>query len=204
MSSNKIIFSFFIFSLVLFFYSCAEKKENPTPAKDYDNPAIANAEAKAILGNNVKFAYKGKFDEDSAIELVAGTEISNKNEWGIRFEFLKEKDNKFEKIYESGLLQGSVKESITKKIKFPSFDYELIYYNSSDYFLGSGGGEVFCYIVDFNKHDVFYAHLIQDKGISLFLSNNIDNPDIKNFFISLFRKDYPNLKLISKDIDLIN
>ncbi len=30
--------------------------------------------------------------------------------------------------------------------------YDLIYYNSLDYFLGSGGGEVYSYIIDFNKH----------------------------------------------------
>jgi len=32
------------------------------------------------------------------------------------------------------------------------------------------------------------------------LSQNIDNPMLKNFFISYFRKDYPNLRLVEKAI----
>lgn len=201
MSLNKIIICILT---ALLFYSCTEKKEEASPVKDYDDPAVALNEAKSILGPDTKFAYKGMFDKDSVIEIAAGTEISQKNEWGIKFQFLKQKDKKFHKVFETDLLNGSFKESITKKIKFPSFDYELIYYNSSDYFLGSGIGEVFSYIVDFKESKIYYAHLIQNRGISLFLSENMENSNIKSFFISLFRKDYPDLKLISEDIDLMN
>lgn len=198
---NKIIICILI---SLFFYSCAEKKDEAPPLKDYDNPAVALDEAKNILGENTKFAYNGVFDKDTAIELAAGTEISNKDVWGIKFQLLKQKDNKFQKVFESDLLNGSFKGSITKKIKFPAFDYELVYYNSSDYFLGSGVGEVFSYIIDFKERKIYYAHLIQSKGISLFLSKNMENSNIKDFYISLFRKDYPELKLVTEDINLMD
>ena len=105
--------------------------------------------------------------------------------------------------FQTNLLKGSFKESLTKKIKFPAYDYELIYYNSQDYFLGSGGGEIFSYIINFKNQKTFYAHLFLEKEkISLFLSNNIDNSEIKNFFIANFKRDYPNLQIVSKDVNI--
>jgi hypothetical protein len=70
--------------------------------------------------------------------------------------------------------------------------------------MGSGGGEVFSYIIDFNKKETFYAHLVAEpeKPVYLYLSGNINNPEIKNFFIGNFKRDYPSPTLISKDIDL--
>lgn len=84
------------------------------------------------------------------------------------------------------------------------FDYELIYYNSQDYFLGSGGGEVYSYLINFNEGKTYFAHLVDEPGksASLFLSENIDIIEVKNFFISNFKRDYPAVKLIQKDIVL--
>jgi len=187
-------------------YSCGERKSSSgkvEPIQKYNNPAVVNKEARDILGPDIKFAYKGNFDKDSVVEVAAGTEVENKNEWGIRFFLLKVNKEKLSEVNQTELLNGSFNESLTKKIKFPSLNYELVYYNSQDYFLGSGGGEVFSYIVDFNEQKTFYAHLFSERNsVSLFLSDNIDNPEIKNFFIANFKRDYPNLKIVTKDVNI--
>ena len=78
-----------------------------------------------------------------------------------------------------------------------------MYYNSQDYFLGSSEGEVFSYIIDFKNQKTFYAHLfIEKEKISLFLSDNIDNREIKDFFVANFKRDYPNLQIVSKDVNI--
>ena len=206
MLSNKSAYFILSILITLFIISCGEKKhpaEKTEPAIDYNNPAEVTSQAGKILGPDMKFAYKGNFDKDSVVEIAAGTELENKSEWGIQFYLLKLEKNKLEKTFQTDLLKGSFKESLTKKIEFPSFDYELIYYNSQDYFLGSGGGEVFSYIIDFKNQKTFYAHLFMEKEkISLYLSGNIDNQEIKNFFIANFKRDYPNLQIVSKDISL--
>jgi len=160
--------------------------------------------AKEILGDDIKFAYKGFFDKDSVIQIAVGKEITSKDKWGIKFFFLKQDDDELKSVFETDLLEGSFNESLVKKIKFPSLDYELIYYNSGDYFLGSGGGEVFSYIVDFSNNQVYYAHLFLEpkKKFSLFLSDNIENPDIKELFIRTFKKDYPELSVVASDFDI--
>jgi len=50
------------------------------------------------------------------------------------------------------------------------------------------------------KLKVYSAHLevISEGRVSLDLSQNIDNPMIKNFFTSYFRRDYPNLRLVER------
>jgi len=196
-----------IILIVLIFYSCSEKKSDEELLKlkeNFNKPSFVLSSAKSLLGENVKFAFKGKFDQDTVIEVIAGTEVTNKAEWGIDFIFLKLKNEQLTKLWDTGLLQGSFNNSLCNKIKFPSFDHELIYYNSKDYFLGSSGGEIFSYIVNFQNSKIYYAHLIieERKPVSLYIAPNIDVPEIQNFFISIFKKDYPDLKLITQDIQL--
>ncbi len=183
-------------------YSCSGKKEKPKTSVDYNNPKVVLEVAKKILGDDVNFAYRGSFDNQNKIEIVAGKEITKSDTTGISFYLIKQNDNgTFGVVYDSGLLNGSFNESLNKKIKFPGFNYELFYYNSQDYYLGSGGGEIFSYVIDFSKKQVYLAHLVVDKkGINLFLSKNMDSPELRNFYISYFKKDYPDLKLTSYNV----
>lgn len=186
--------------------SCGKKKSSTEEQKkiDYENPEVVMQQAKNVLGENVKFAFKGKFDRDSVVEIAAGQEIKNGNEWGIKFELLKKSGNKLTPTFGTRLLNGSFKESLVKKIELPVIDYEMIYYNSQDYFLGSGGGEVYSYLINFDEGKAYYAHLITEQGrpVSLYLSDNIDIPEVKSYFLNIFKRDYPNAKVVSKDIVL--
>ncbi len=187
------------------FFSCGKKENNVEEFSKYNDPSFVLKSAKDILGSDTKFAKKGTFDKDSTIEIAAGTEVSDAENWGIKFYLLKLEDGELQKSFETNLLKGSFNSCRVNKIKLGDFKYELIYYNSQDYFLGSGGGEIFSYIIDFAKKQKYYAHLLIQPGkpISLFVSSNTDDvPDIKNFFLALFKKDYPKLTLISNDISL--
>lgn len=188
------------------FFSCSGKKSNQEndQAVDYENPQVVLQKAKEILGPFVSFAYKGRFDMDTVLEIAAGTETQTPKEWGIKFVLLKMVGDQLKVVFQTPLLNGSFKQCLVQKIKFPFFDHELIYYNSQDYFLGSGGGEVYSYLVNFNEKETYYAHLVTqpDKPISLYLSDNINIPQVKGFFISNFKRDYPSLKVISKDVAL--
>lgn len=207
MLSNKYFCLTYIFIISVLLFSCGDdesSKSKVEPVADFGNPEAVMKEAEKTLGPDTKFAFKGSFDKDSVIEVAAGLEIENQDNWGIKFALLKLVKNKLETVYKSDLLEGSFNESLMRKIKFPDFDYELVYYNSQDYFMGSGGGEVFSYIVDFNNRNIYYAHLFSEgEEVSLYLSENTDNyPEIKSFFSRIFRKDYANLKITSQDEDL--
>jgi hypothetical protein len=205
LSNRKIQFALFVLiSLVL--YSCGGKgsKTNEKPQLNLSTPEDVMNQAKAAIGNDVKFASKGNFDRDSVNEVAVGTEEEGPKNAGIKFILLKEEDGKLVQTFSTSLMQGSFKQSLAKKIKFPAFSYELVYYNSQDYFLGSGGGEIYSYIINYNESKAYYAHLVLQPGspIDLYLSENIDVPEIKNFFIAIFKKDYPGLNVVSKDVVL--
>jgi hypothetical protein len=87
-------------------------------------------------------------------------------------------------------------------MKLSSIKGELIYYNPKDFYLGTGGGDVFLYIINFSKKELYYAHLIVQKsaGILLYLSENIEDPMIRKFFIRYFKKDYSTLRIIKSDL----
>ena len=193
--------------LAIIFYSCGDdgdKKKPVAPAVNLDNPKVLKEEVNKILGEKAQVTFTGLFDSDKVTKIVAGTEVVTKNVWGIKFILLEKSKNKLTKGFQTKLLEGSFRDCLVNKIKFPSFNYELIYYNSRDYYMGSGGGEVFSYIIDFNKNETFYAHLIAEpeKPVYLYLSDNINNPEIKNFFIGNFKRDYSSPTLVSEDIDL--
>jgi hypothetical protein len=202
--SSKKIFVFILLTLPVIFLSCGDREPEIDPAVQYNSPDFVLTQAKNAVSENVKTAFKGTFDEDTVLEVSAGEEIVNDINWGIKFYLLKIDGKKLKVDTETELLEGSFTDCLFRKIKFPGYNYELLYYNSQGFFLGSGGGEVFSYIIDFNKEETYTAHLFTntDGSVSLFLSDNIDETEIKNFFLSNFKKDYPALQIVSEDVDL--
>jgi len=202
---RKSAFLIIIIILISLIPSCSDKKEEvKEPSFSFNDSSMVNMETKKILGDNLKFFLTGNFDQDSLQEIAAGIELTENNNWGIKFVLLEVVDNQLKKTYESELLAGSFKGSLVKKIKFSNIKYDLIYYNSQDYFWGSGGGEVFAYVINFDDNKTYYSHLFSEsrKPAELFLSKDIAEPELRKFFISNFKKDYPDLKLASEDVSL--
>lgn len=202
MLSDK-TFKKFLFIIFILVVSCSDKSEK-IPVLNYEDKKQMLEIARRFFDSNITHAFGGVFDESGKESIVAGVELNDSKQWGIKFYQLKKVDNELVKIFETNLLDGSFKESLVDKIKFPMRDYELIYYNSQGYFMGSGGGEVISYIIDFAKKEVYYAHLVADPVIppSLFISKNTQDKYIREFFYTYFKKDYPKLRLVDEDINL--
>lgn len=202
MSLNKIIRKSLQISLIFLLVISCSDKENKMPVLDFQNKTKLLEAVKKHFDKNSNIAFGGVFDETGKQNVIVGREIENSEDWGLKFTQLEIVDNEFKVKYETDLLDGSFKQSFIDKIKFSSFDTELIYYNSRDYYLGSGGGEIFSYIIDFEAKQVYYAHLVIEPStsVSLFISENTGNKEIRNFFVLTFKKDYPNLKLVDDDI----
>ena len=202
LSNKKYYLVVLIFSLILF--SCNEKeKETPGNKIDLNSTESVLKEAKKVVGNDALITVAGHYDRDTTKEFAVGTEINKPDVWGIRFYLLKKNGSGLTAVDSTGLLEGSFTDALVRKERLASSDHDLIYYNSLDYYLGSGGGEVFAYMVDFMAAQTYYAHLFTEKGsrISLFISENTP-PEVKGFFLGVFKKDYPDLRIVVKDIDL--
>jgi hypothetical protein len=185
--------------------SCSkEQKEEQKPTLSVADSVKVNDEIRKLHGDKLKIVISGNFDDDALQEVVAGIELIDSNIWGIKFILFQVEGNKLAKKSETAVLDGSFKECIVKKIELPKYNHDLIYYDSQDYYWGSGGGEVFSYVVNFATGETYYAHLFSESrgSVELFLSKNITEPDLKKFFISNFKKDYPNLQLASEDVSL--
>jgi len=199
--SNNLLKGLWLLFLLIIIFSCSDKKEK-IPVLDFEDKSQVLDAVKKYYNSETQIARGGLFDETGKQFIAAGMEINNSEEWGIKFTFLEKSGNEFIPKYETELLDGSFKECFVDKIKFSSIDYDLIYYNSQGYFMGSSGGEIFSYIVDFENRQVYYAHLAVEAGssISLFISENTQNKELKDFFMLTFKKDYPNLKIVEDDI----
>jgi len=197
--SNKNLIGLFLVVLLIVVGGC-KKSYEPPPHNLFENEQLVTKTAKDLIGENISFTSAGYFDTDTVKSIVAGAEISEKNEWGIKFYLISWMEGEFKIKYQTGLLNGSFVQCLVNKIKFSDYDNELIYYNSKSYFLGNASGDVYSHVIDLKKLKVYSAHLsvISEGRVSLDLSQNIDDPMIKNFFVSYFRRDYPNLRLVER------
>lgn len=195
--------SFLIVIALLFVFSCSEKKEK-IPQIDFENKTQVLETVQKFYSKDYQIAISGLFDEIGKQYIIAGQEVNNADTWGIKFIQLEKSGDEFKSIYETELLEGSFKESMVDKIKISSFGYDLLYYNSQGYYLGSGGGEILSYIIDFENKEVYYAHLVveSENSVSLFISEDTKKKEIVNFFTFAFKKDYPGLVIVTDDIIL--
>jgi hypothetical protein len=198
---NRTIVHLLVIIPLLLIGGC-KKSYEPPPHNLFENEQLVLKTAKDLVGENVSFTTSGHFESDTLKSIVAGVEVSGKNEWGIKFYLISWSEGEFKIKYQTSVLNGSFVQCLVNKIKFSDFDHELIYYNSKSYFLGNASGDVYSLVIDMKKQKVYSAHLsvITEGRVSLDLSQNIDDPMLKTFFISYFRRDYPNLRLVEKAI----
>lgn len=197
LSVKKIIL--FLISVFLL-QGCSKKDAENTPQENNAvNTVYLEKQVKGVINTDAKFILRGKFDVDPLTEFSSGSEVMNKKEWGIKFYLFTLKNGTAQKKYETPLLNGSFKSCKVEKINLVNSDHDFVYYNSMSYFMGSGGGEVLAYIIDLKDQIIYYAHLVvEPEGkVEFYMSPN--NAIVNKFFLNVFKKDYPTLKLASKD-----
>lgn len=199
MLSNKILICLQLIVLLILIGGC-KKSYEPPPHNLFENEQLVLKTTKDLIGDNISFTTAGHFESDTLKSIVAGVEVSEKNQWGIKFYLIGWVDGEFKIKYQTDLLNGSFVQCLVNKIKLADHDNEFVYYSSKTYFLGNAGGDIYSHIIDLKKLKVYSAHLsvISEGRVSLDLSQNIDDAMIKNFFVSYFRRDYPNLRLVEK------
>jgi hypothetical protein len=190
-----------ILLIVTILSGCQKKtiEEAPVVIKSFYNYASLSKEVDSLLQKDESIILVGNFAGDTT-QQAAALVYTNKKEGKLSFNLIGIKDNKFEKRYESGPVDGSLKDCKIEKINLPGIENDLIYYNSEAYFMGSSNGEVYAYIVDFKTPKTYYAHLVSQprKPVQLYISDT-SNKEISKYFLDSFRKDYPTIKLTARD-----
>jgi hypothetical protein len=193
--------SFLLLMLMIFITGCEKKTSEQPPViiKPFYNYETLSNEVKNLLHVDYSIVLQGNFNGDSTQQVAALINV-NKKEEKISFILIEIKETKIEKKDETQPLQGSLKDCRIEKINIPGVPNDLIYYNSQIYFMGSNSGEVFSYLINFKTHKTYYAHLVSEpqKPEYLYVAE-MENKEIRKYFIDNFRKDYPAFKISSKD-----
>jgi len=187
-----------IITFLIFLSSCGKKEENPVDLKD---PKAVQKIVDEVLPKEAKFSTSGNFTSDKKLSIVAGTETVTKNIQGISFILIDKKDDEYKVDFRTHILDGSFEKCLVDKIKLSSLGGEMIYYNSKDYFIGTSGGDIYSYIIDFRNKEVYSAHLVsgKTKRALLYLSENVTDKLLRTFFVSYYKKDYPSLQITQSD-----
>jgi len=202
--SNKKLLAEFFFILLALISGCDKSPQsNASPLEDYlgDNQKLL-AHLKKNFDPNTEAALFGRFfsDQDGEILAIKETKPSKTDKWGLKIQLLS-KDSLTKKD-EAFLPEMSTTESICSVQRIESFPNDFFYYNSGGFYTGSSGGEVYAYLVDFATKQNYYAHLVivPEKPATLFISKNCEANKTKDFFLNLFKTDYPELVISRRDI----
>lgn len=195
---------FLIIFINLILVSCDNKEKAEIPKLDLNNKEQVLQVLKNHFDKDISQVFIGNFDDDKKLTIVACAEKMDSTIWGIQFFHITQEKGNIKILFKTEILQGSLKDARLDKIKIFDSQLEHIYYNSLDYFMGSGGGEIFSYIIDFKEKQVYYSHFVNDIDYpySLYISENVNDLKLRNFIISIFKRDYPKLKIVEKDIEL--
>ena len=74
--------------IILFVIPGCKKSFEPPPHQLFENPQLVLKTAKDLLGENISFTSSGFFESDTLKSIVAGVEISEQNNWGIKFHLI--------------------------------------------------------------------------------------------------------------------
>jgi hypothetical protein len=184
--------------------NCSSKKDSQQITFNFENPNQILESTKNYFDKDIRKIFIGDFEGNNSKSVVAVAEKMDSSFWGIKFYHFVQKNDRVYCYFETDVLPGSLNESFFDKIKLADKPYEMFYYNSKNYFMGSGGGEIYLYLIDFKEKQLYYSHFVNDIDIpaSLFISDNAKDLKLRNFIFSNFRSDYPNLKIVDKDISL--
>jgi hypothetical protein len=200
------ISSFLMLVLISLFLSACEKKDENDAGivKRTEEQIIADFARAHYHGSEVKL-MTGEFKVRELNLTAVILEENSGTEFGIRFLLVHLAADSVIVDYVSNILDGSVTDAVIEKVRLSGSNYEQLYYYSAGYFMGSGGGEAFAYVIDFNLSKVSMAHVYisRDKSPKLFISATVQNKEVREFFIKKFRADFPDLELVSRDYKFV-
>lgn len=201
---NNFFITIFVALILFAQISCSDKKDDIKQI-DFSDANQLKQFAKSIAGDQFKYATYENFDSDTIKEIVIGREIETGDEWGIKFSFYSTKQNRQE-VYTTILLEGSFNGASVMPMKVAGKDHQLLYYNSGDFFLGSGGGEIFTYVIDYVDKKVHAAKLFVERSGEAKLQILTDGQEetIENYFITFYKKEYPELSIITNNSEAKN
>jgi hypothetical protein len=192
--------------LVFLIISGCTKKENNVPQNslksdderiiEFINAQYHCKEVKILNG-----VFKPNINGFAAVyEVNAGTEF------GIKFMLAHIQSDSIVVDYNSKLVDGAVNQSIFERVRITDNSSDAVYYNSSGYFMGSGGGEVFAYVVDFNETTVSFGHVYVtgENQPKLYIPATVKDKETRNFLLNKVRVDFPNVKLVNQDFKFVD
>jgi hypothetical protein len=101
--SNKILIGLLLVVLFIVIGGC-KKSYEPPPHNLFENEQLVLKTAKDLVGENISFTTAGFFETDTVKSIVVGVEVSDGNEWGIKFYLISWMEGEFKIKYQTGLL----------------------------------------------------------------------------------------------------
>ncbi len=163
---------------------------------EFVNTTYHCKEAKVLKG-----MYKPEYDLFAVVY-----EVNSGTEFGIRFLLVHLHADSVVVDYSSNLIDGAVNQSAFERVRIPGKNYDLVYYNSTDYFMGSGGGEVFTYVIDFNEPLIAYGHMfISGSGApNFYIPSSVKDQSIRDYLLRRIKSDFSDVKPVSQDYKFVN
>jgi hypothetical protein len=106
--------------------------------------------------------------------------------------------------YSSPVVDGALKQATFQQVVLPGVSDTALYYDSGDFFMGSGSGEVYVYVIFPKTNTIVKGHLFLtgEAPPRLFVPESTTATAVRTYIFNKFKDQYPGLKFAQKDITI--
>jgi len=192
--------------VIILFSGCGKKVDNKEQQAAFktDDERIIEFVNNRYRCKEVK-VLSGTFKPNYSLYAVV-YEVNSGTEFGIKFLLAHVHTDSVIVDYNSNLFDGAVNQSVFERVNIPGKGYDAVYYNSAGYFMGSGGGEVFACLVDFQEASVVTGHVFisGDSEPKLYIPATVKEKSVRDFLVRRINNDFPGIKQVSHDVKLVD
>jgi hypothetical protein len=192
---------FFCILALLIFYSCEKSNQDPAPLAEklsrIDSLSLRfpnlNPKALSVVTGEIITALEGNFSNAKDVVYAVLIDDQTKNLCHLKIKFIRKFDTYYQAAYSSPSLEGIKKSFGLEKAILPGLSYQLLYFDSGGYYLGSGGGEIFSYLIDAEMARTYSALLRIGDGNppQILIPRSCNRIEVRNYFIKKLQGLYP-------------
>lgn len=188
----------------LFLGGCKQKQDAPETAAPVQNVSAIDALLGAKLNASNFVKVQGHFLTMDGEEYAVLRDAKNGRDVGIIISICSVKQGTVTINYETPIVDGAVKHSIFQKVNVPGVTDTLLYYDSGDFFMGSGSGELYAYIIQPKEVSFLKAHLFIDGDTppKVFIPDTPKTKVLRGYLFNKLRDQFPGLKFAAKDVSI--
>ncbi|MCE1188092.1 MAG: hypothetical protein LWX56_03040 [Ignavibacteria bacterium] len=153
-------------------------------------------------GYKVLSYHQGHFIDSVTVSFACIGEVDSKGIKNVQITFVSlGSDSSFRNIFACKPFEANPGQLEIFTTKLENSSYDCLYFDSGDYYVGTGGGEVYQFIADARQRIVYRTHFVfsKEQRPGVYFYAECKTEEIRKLFLNHLRNDYPEVTILRTD-----